>query len=136
MNRPSKDEYYLGIALAVSKRSNCLRRHYGAVIVKNDEIISTGYNGSPRGEINCCDIGQCKRPNADRYTSYEDCCSVHAEQNAMISASRNEMIGATLYLSCETLINGKWIIDNKENVRPCPLCERMIKNSGIIKIIS
>ncbi len=136
MERISKDQYYLDIALAVSKRSNCLRRHYGAIIVKNDEIIATGYNGSPRGEVNCCDIGICKRQDAERYCSYEECPSVHAEQNAIISASRRDMLGSTLYLSCENLINGSWVIDKSAEVKPCPFCERMIKNSGISKIIT
>lgn len=135
-SRISKDQYYLDIALAVSKRSNCIRRHYGAIIVKNDEIISTGYNGSPRGEINCCDTGICKRGNQERGHFYEECCSVHAEQNAIISASRSEMIGSTLYLSCENYIDGEWTVDLSEQVKPCPICERMIKNSGISKIIT
>ena len=136
MERISKDKYYLDIALAVSKRSNCLRRHYGSIIVNNDEIIATGYNGSPRGETNCCDIGICKRQNAQRYSSYEECLSVHAEQNAMLSAARKDMIGATLYLSCENLIDGEWVPDTSDEVKPCPLCERMIKNSGIAHIIT
>lgn len=135
MERISKDQYYLDIALAVSKRSNCIRRHYGAVIVNNDEIISTGYNGSPRGQINCCDIGSCKRSQAERYHDYEECCSVHAEQNAIISASRKEMIGGTLYLSCEYFNGTEWVRDTGE-VRPCPLCQRMIDNSGIDSVIS
>ena len=79
MKRPSKDEYYLDIALSVLKRSTCLKRHYGCVIVKNDIIISTGYNGSPRREENCCDVGLCKRADSKRYTGYESCVSVHAE---------------------------------------------------------
>ena len=100
MSRISKVEYYLNIAEAVSARSTCLRRQYGAVIVKNDEIIATGYNGAPRGTSNCCELGGCWRdlhgvPHGERY---EACRSVHAEQNAIISASRQEMIGSTLYL--------------------------------------
>lgn len=134
--RPDKITYYLDIALAVSKRSNCLRRHYGAIIVNNDEIIATGYNGSPRGELNCCDIGICRRQNAERYQSYEECLSVHAEQNALISASRRDMLGATLYLSCENYIDGEWVVDKSGDVKPCPLCSRMIKNSGITQIIT
>lgn len=136
MERITKDQYYLDIATAVSKRSNCLKRHYGAIIVNRDEIIATGYNGSPRGEVNCCDLGICKRCNAERYQSYENCSSVHAEQNAMLSAARRDMIGATLYLSCENNIDGEWVIDNSEDVKPCPLCDRMIKNSGIKRIIT
>lgn len=129
--RLSKDEYYINIAKAVSKRSTCLRRQYGAVIINNDEIISTGYNGSPRGEVNCCDIGACKRLNKPHNSGdYSDCHSVHAEQNAIISASRKEMIGATLYLYGEE--DGKII----ESCVPCPICSRMIKNSGIVRIVS
>ena len=139
MIRISKDEYYLNIALEVSKRSTCLKRHYGCVIVKNDEIIATGYNGSPRGETNCCDVGLCQRLNKPHNSGdYSDCHSVHAEQNAMLSASRKEMIGATMYLAGEELVsNDNW--DNDDNVEiadaiPCPICERMIKNAGIISV--
>ena len=98
--RRDKINYYLDIAETVSIRSTCLRRKYGAVIVKDDEIVSTGYNGSPRGEINCCDTGYCQREkdNIPHGSNYELCKSVHAEQNAIISASRKEMIGSTLYL--------------------------------------
>ena len=123
--RPDKDEYYFGICRAVSRRSTCLRRQYGAVIVNNDEIISTGYNGSPRGETNCCDTGICYRTGHEHNDgNYGDCRSVHAEQNAIISASRSEMIGSTLYLV--GFENGKEIA-----AEPCPICKRMIKNAGI-----
>lgn len=127
--RISKDEYYLGIAAAVSRRSTCLRRQYGAVIVNNDEVISTGYNGSPRGEENCCDRGTCYR-EGHRHNDgdYASCCSVHAEMNAIISASRAEMLGATLYLYGEE--NGQGIV-----VEPCPICMRLIKNAGIKEVI-
>lgn len=135
--RMSKDEYYLGIANAVSKRSTCLRRHYGAVIVNDDEIIATGYNGSPRGEVNCCDKGFCKRNElgiAHNTPSYsDDCHSVHAEQNAMLSAARREMIGATLYLYGEELEDGEW---KSIDAVACPLCRRMIANSGIVRIVN
>ena len=144
--RITKDEYYLGIALAVSKRSTCLKRHYGCVIVNNDMIISTGYNGSPRGDENCCDRGTCKRADAKRYTGYENCDSVHAEQNALIAASRNKLIGATVYLACEQYGLDKersaiWEEDiydfyEDDNPIPCPLCLRMLKNAGISKIIN
>lgn len=141
MARLSKDEYYLGIALAVSKRSTCLRRHYGCVIVKDDTIIATGYNGSPRGMENCCDRGTCKRASAERYTSYEKCDSVHAEQNALISASRDRLIGATVYLACEQhnddcFVSGwpEWIKD--EDPFPCPICMRMLLNAGIERIVN
>lgn len=138
MKRISKDEYYLRIALAVSKRSTCLKRHYGCVIVKNDEIIATGYNGSPRGEVNCCDVGLCRRINKPHNSGdYSDCHSVHAEQNAMLSASRKEMIGATMYLAGEDMTESNW--DNDDNTEivdatPCPICERMIKNAGIVSV--
>ena len=131
MNRISKKEYYLGIALAVAKRSTCLRRQYGAVIVKNDEIISTGYNGAPRGEQNCCDINYCWREanNVPHGEKYEACKSVHAEQNAIISASRKDMIGATLYLA--GIDNGKVI-----KASPCDICRRMIINAGIERVVT
>lgn len=128
MNRPTIEEYYLGIAAAVSRRSTCKRRQYGAVIVKNDEIIATGYNGSPRGEANCCDGSTCKRLGHEHNDGdYGDCESVHAEMNAMISAARKDMIGSTLYLYGEE--NGKVIA-----AEPCPICRRMMKNAGIAKV--
>lgn len=146
MERISKRQYYLDIAFAVSKRSNCIKRHYGCIIVKNDEIIATGYNGSARGEMNCCDLGFCKRIDKPHNSGdYSDCPAVHAEQNAMISASRKDMIGATMYLSCEEeqefeltpstpgykqkFWNRVW------DISPCPICERMIRNSGIKEVI-
>lgn len=131
--RPSKARYYLGIAEAVSKRSTCLRRQYGAVIVKDDEIIATGYNGSPRGWQNCCDsLDECPRKTAAHNSGdYGSCASVHAEMNAIISAARREMIGSTLYL---------WGYDSEigviEHPRPCPICERLINNAGINKVVS
>ena len=144
--RVDKDTYYLDIASAVCKRSTCLKRRYGCVIVKNDEIIATGYNGSPRGTTNCSDLGMCKRMDKPHNSGdYSDCYSVHAEQNAMLSASRNEMIGSTLYLVGEEkyirgdfasldIIHGEWaeIID----VQPCPICMRMIMNAGIAKVVT
>lgn len=130
MSRISVDEYYLNIAKAVCKRSSCLKRQYGAVIVNNHEIIATGYNGSPRGEINCCDIGVCERLNEVHNSGkYDLCKSVHAEQNAIISASRKDMIGGTLYLYGEE--NGKPV-----DAKPCSICERMIKNAGILRIVT
>lgn len=132
MNRISKDEYYLNIAKQVASRGTCLRRNYGAVIVKEDVIVSTGYTGAPRFRKNCCDLGTCKRqelkiPSGERY---ELCRSVHAEQNAIINAGREKCMGATLYLY-------GWDIENnkpKENPKPCSLCERFILNSGISKL--
>ncbi len=132
MERISKRDYYLSIAAEVSKRSTCLRRQYGAVIVKNDEIVSTGYNGAPRGEDNCCDIGTCwrERNNIPHGEQYEKCVAVHAEQNAIISASRREMLGATLYLA--GFENGEPIL----NAQPCVICRRLIKNAGIETVIN
>ena len=132
-NRVPKNEYYLEIAKAVASRSTCLRRQYGAVIVKNDEIVATGYNGAPRGEPNCCDAGECyrQRMGIPHGEQYEKCVAVHAEQNAIISASRNEMLDATLYLyghDCAT--------DEVLEAEPCLMCRRMIKNAGIAKVIN
>ncbi len=138
--RPSKDEYYLGIALAVSKRSTCLRRRYGCVIVKNDIIVSTGYNGAPRSEPNCCDIGKCYRADSVRYCNYEACKSVHAEQNAIIAASHDELLGATVYLACEELVNGieelsvVWLEDL--NPAPCGICSRILQNARVSRIVN
>lgn len=146
MARISKTDYYLDVALAVSKRSTCLKRHYGCVIVKDDIIIATGYNGSPRGEENCCDRGTCKRADAARYTNYESCDSVHAEQNALIAASSDKLIGSTVYLACEEYgLNEEksnlWaeeIIDFHEdpNPVPCNICARMLKNAGVAKVVN
>lgn len=135
--RMTKKEYYLGIAKAVAQRSTCLKRHYGCIIVKNDEVIATGYNGSPRGEENCCDRGTCGRLDKPHNSGdYSDCCSVHAEQNAMLSASRKDMIGSVMYLYCEEWFErskGYYRIDNPH---PCPICYRMLKNSGIRKVVT
>lgn len=140
--RISKDEYYMGIAMAVSKRSNCIKRHYGAVIVKNDTIVATGYNGSPRGGINCCDTGFCHRLKLPSNSgNYSDCRSVHAEQNAIISASREDMLGATLYLAGEELNQGIYDIEEEYvynpiiDCSPCPICARLIENSGIVRVV-
>ena len=132
VDRISKDNYYLGIARAVSMRSTCLRRQYGAVIVKNDRIVSTGYNGAAIGETNCCDVGQCWRemnniPHGERY---EECVAVHAEANAIIQASAEELEGATLYLY------GREDGSSVFRVEPCKMCARMIKNAKIAKVIS
>ena len=133
MERISKRDYYLKIASEVAKRSTCLRRQYGAVIVKNDEIIATGYNGAPRGGENCCDVGSCwrDRHNIPHGEQYEKCVAVHAEANAIISASRNEMLGSTLYLY------GFEGFDKPiENPEPCIMCNRLIKNAGIDHVIN
>ena len=133
--RISKEKYYLNIAKEVCKRSTCLKRHYGAVIVNNDEIISTGYNGAPRGEENCCDRGNCPRMDVEHNSgNYNNCCAIHAEMNAIISASRKEMINGTLYLYGEDVIgNDTFTI---EDPRPCPICEKLIKNAGIALVIN
>jgi dCMP deaminase len=131
--RTSKENYYLDIADAVLERSTCLRRKYGAIIVRNDEIISTGYNGAPRGRRNCTDLGRCAReemkiPRGERY---ELCRSVHAEANAIISAARRDMLDATLYLVGRDAKTGEILNDTT----PCSMCRRIIINSGIQKII-
>lgn len=130
--RRDKHNYYLDIAETVAKRCTCLRRHYGVVIVKNDEIISTGYVGAPRGRKNCTDIGYCVREkhNIPRGERYELCRSVHAEANAIISASRNEMIGSRLYM-VGTDIKGENYV---ENANSCSMCKRLIINAGIEKV--
>ena len=130
--RISKVEYYLNIARAVAKRSTCLRRQYGAVIVKNDEIISTGYNGSHRGADNCCDVGVCWREahGIPHGQQYEKCVAVHAEQNAIISAARHEMLGSVLYLAGFDS-NGELAAP-----APCVICSRLIKNAGIAEVVS
>lgn len=132
--RVGKDQYYLNIAKAVANRSTCLIRKYGAVIVNNDEIISTGYNGSPRGGFNCSDNKVCQRKTFRgevHNTGYEFCQSVHAEMNAIISAQRKDMNGSTIYLYCYDLENNKEI-----KPMPCPICERMIINSGIQRLVT
>ncbi|MBE6050158.1 MAG: cytidine deaminase [Clostridium sp.] len=133
MERRDKINYYLDIAETVLERGTCLRRNYGSIIVKNDEIISTGYTGAPRGRKNCTDLGVCKRKELKipRGTQYELCRSVHSEANAIISASRKDMIGATLYLV------GKEA-DTKEivkNANSCTMCKRLIINAGIKQVI-
>ena len=134
--RISKTKYYLNIAKAVSLRSTCLRRNYGCVIINNDEVIATGYNGSPRGETNCSDVGYCERENEEHNSgNYGNCKAVHAEQNAMLSASRSKMLGATMFLYGSEYNELGVPVDIKDCV-PCPICMRMIKNSGISKIIN
>ena len=131
--RKDKPNFYLNIAETVSEQCTCLRRHYGAVIVKNDEVISTGYVGAPRGRANCCDLGFCIREklNIPRGERYELCRSVHAEQNAIISASRRDMVGATIYLAGVDGKNGKLLA----KAEPCSLCKRFILNSGISYVV-
>ena len=131
--RRDKQNYYLDIADVVSRRGTCLRRQYGAVIVKNDEVISTGYVGAPRGRKNCCDLGTCIREelHVPRGERYELCRSVHAEANAIISAEREKMIGSTLYLSGREVKTGGYIA----NSNSCSMCKRMIINAGIETVI-
>ena len=130
--RTNKDNYYLGIADAVLNRSTCLRRMYGAIIVKADEILSTGYNGAPRGRKNCNDLGYCTREqlNVPAGERYELCRSVHAEQNAIISCSRRDMLGSTLYLVGRDAKTHELI-----PAAPCSLCRRFILNAGIERVV-
>lgn len=131
-NRPSKDEYYINIAKAVLERSTCIRRKYGAVLVKNDEIIATGYNGAPRGEVNCCDLGYCEREkqNVPKGERYELCVSVHAEDNAITSASRSKANGSTLYIAGLEVANSEYA-----NPCPCTMCRRKIVNAGVKRVV-
>lgn len=132
MERRDKVNYYLDLAEVVSQRSTCIRRHYGAVIVKNDEVIATGYVGAPRGRKNCTDIGKCIRSelNIPRGERYELCRSVHAEANAIISAPRKDMIGSSLYLCGTEVSSGEYI----SNSNSCSMCKRMIINAGIATV--
>lgn len=131
--RRDKINYYLDIAETVLERSTCLRRKFGAIIVKNDSIVSTGYVGAPRGRANCVDLGVCTREklNVPKGQRYELCRSVHAEANAIIAASREEMLGATLYLAGHDAKTGE--LDG--NVEPCSMCKRLIINAGISTVI-
>ena len=133
MIRRDKTNYYLDIAETVSKRGTCLRRNFGAIIVKNDEIISTGYTGAPRGRENCSDLGFCRREqlNIPRGTRYELCRSVHAEANCIISASRRDMIDSTLYLVGIDVKTGNLV----ENANSCSMCKRLIINAGIKEVV-
>ena len=131
--RISKENYYLNIAETVLERATCLRRVFGAIIVKNDEIISTGYNGAPRGRRNCVDMGFCTReamkvPRGERYELYR---SVHAEANAIISAARRDMVGGTLYLVGRNAQTGELLHD----ATSCAMCRRMVVNAGLSKVI-
>ena len=133
MNRRDKINYYLDIAQTVSERCTCIRRNFGAIIVKNDEIIATGYVGAPRGRKNCTDLGYCTREKLQipRGERYELCRSVHAEANAIISASRSQMIGATLYLVCIDYKTKELVAGTNS----CAMCKRMIINAGIEQVI-
>ena len=133
MKRPIKDDYYLTIAQAVAARSTCLRRRFGALIVKNDVIISTGYNGAPRGRKNCSDLGFCYREHLGipRGERYEMCRSVHAEANAVIAADHDLMIGSTLYLCCTSPDTG----DVMPGTTCCMMCKKLVINAGISKVV-
>ncbi len=133
MERISKENYYLDIAETVLERATCLRRVYGAIIVKNDEIISTGYNGAPRGRANCSTLGYCARealriPRGERY---ELCRSVHAEANAIISASRRDMVGGVMYLAGRDARTGELLSD----ATSCMMCRRMVINAGLERVV-
>lgn len=133
MIRRDKINYYLDIAEAVAGRGTCLRRNYGAIIVKNDQIISTGYVGAPRGRANCIDLGVCTREklNIPRGERYELCRSVHAEANAIINARRQDMMDATLFLVGVEADGSGYV----KNANPCSMCKRMIINAGIRTVI-
>lgn len=132
-NRRSKENYYLDIAEAALERSTCLRRQFGAIIVRDDEIVATGYNGAPRGRRNCSDLGRCTRRelNIPAGERYELCRSVHAEANAIISAQRRDMVGATIYLVGRDARSGELLHD----ATSCPMCRRMIINAGIDEVV-
>ena len=133
MERVSKHNYYLDIAQTVAERSTCLRKKYGAIIVKNDVIVSTGYNGAPRGRKNCSDIGYCMRDklNIPRGERYELCRSVHSEANAIIAAPREQMLGATLYMACVDPNDGSLV----PHTTSCMMCKRQVINAGIETVI-
>lgn len=132
-DRRSKINYYLDIAEAVTLRGTCLRKKFGAIIVKDDVIISTGYNGAPRGRKNCCDIGTCLRDemNIPRGERYELCRSVHAEANAIIAAQRDRMLGADLYMACVDAKTGELV----SGTTSCQMCKRLVINAGIERVI-
>ena len=133
MERVSKNNYYLDIAQTVAERATCLRRKFGAIIVKNDVIISTGYNGAPRGRQNCSDINYCFRDKMQipRGERYELCRSVHAEANAIIAASREQMLGATLYMVCVSPEDGSVF----GGTSSCMMCKRQVINAGIAQVV-
>ena len=132
MERVTKENYYLDIAQTVSERSTCLRKRYGAIIVKNDVIISTGYNGAPRGRKNCSDLMFCQREKLQipRGERYELCRSVHSEANAIIAAARENMLGASLYMCCTDPKDGSVVPDTNS----CMMCKKLILNAGIAKV--
>ena len=131
--RVDKNNYYLDIAETVLERGTCLRRNFGAIIVKNDEIVATGYTGAPRGRKNCCSVGVCIReklaiPRGERY---ELCRAVHSEANAIIAAPRDQMLGSTLYMCCTSPADGSIM----PGTTSCMMCKRQIINAGIARVI-
>lgn len=134
VDRISKENYYLDIAESVLERGTCMRRNYGAIIVKNDEIVSTGYTGAPRGRVNCNVLGFCARNrlNIKSGEKYELCRSVHAEQNAIISAARSETIDSTLYLVGREVESGEYV----KNPDCCSMCKRVVINAGISRVVA
>ncbi|MCP1101463.1 dCMP deaminase [Aequitasia blattaphilus] len=130
--RISKENMYLNCAESFAYRSTCLKRKYGAVIVKDDVVISTGYNGSPRGFENCCDTGSCVRmeKNMHQGEGYGMCKAIHAEANALLNCSRSQTLGATLYLAGIDPENGK-----VHKAKPCPICARSIIQAGIQEVV-
>lgn len=133
MDRVSKHNYYLDIAQTVAERCTCLRRKFGAILVKDDVIVSTGYNGAPRGRKNCSDLQYCMREklNIPRGERYELCRSVHAEANAIIAAPRDRMLGATLYMACVSPSDGSLL----PGTNSCMMCKKMIINAGIQTVV-
>jgi dCMP deaminase len=129
--RPEWDDYFIEIAKVVSSRATCMRRRYGAVIVKDRVIISTGYNGAPRGEENCIDRRVCERQaqNVPPGERYELCVAVHAEQNAIVNAPPERMKNGTIYIA------GFEEDNTPAGGHPCLLCRRMIKNAQITQVI-
>jgi len=130
-HRPSWEEYFIEIAKVVSTRSTCLRRRYGAVIVKDNVIVSTGYNGAPRGSANCVDRGICRRKelNVPAGERYELCEAVHAEQNAIINGSPERMKDGSIYIA------GYEEDSSAAEGKPCLLCKRMIRNAQIRHVV-
>jgi dCMP deaminase len=130
--RRDKVNYYLDLAEVVAERATCIRRHFGAVIVKDDEVISTGYVGAPRGRANCNELGYCTREklHVPRGQRYELCRSVHAEANAIISAARRDLLGSSLYLVGTEVKTGEYV----EKAMPCSMCKRLIINAGITTV--
>lgn len=133
LDRRDKQNYYLDIAEVVLERGTCLRRNFGSVIVNNDQVISSGYSGAPRGRKNCIDTGKCIRESlkVPRGERYELCRSVHSEANAIIHASRSKMLGASIYLVGKDVATGGYV----ENASSCSMCKRLIINAGIHEVI-